>query len=140
MKYYLKLKSDKMTIICANVVIMFDNKILLVKRAKDELEGNLWSLPGGLIEENESIREGLNREIIEELNINLSKDLIFIDYLELFNNNKIVAFYFLQKVDYLPQFKLKLDEITEYKWVKPESIDILAFEQEKIIKKVLSLI
>lgn len=50
-------------------VIIQDNKILLLKRNEEPFKGQ-WDLPGGYMQEKETIEEALKREIKEELNIN----------------------------------------------------------------------
>ena len=55
-----------------NAIIKKDNKFLLIKRAEGIHDGK-WALPGGVLESNETIFDGLKRELNEELNINLIK-------------------------------------------------------------------
>jgi ADP-ribose pyrophosphatase YjhB (NUDIX family) len=51
----------------ATGLLVFDDKILIVKQKVNENRN--WSLPGGRVEENEIIVEGLKREILEETGI-----------------------------------------------------------------------
>lgn len=54
-----------------NVVYRFDGKtlqVLLVKRGNDPYKG-LWALPGGFLEENETLKEAALRELKEETGI-----------------------------------------------------------------------
>ena len=48
-------------------VIQRDGKILLAKRPANGLLGGMWEFPGGKLEAGESLPEGLQREIREEL-------------------------------------------------------------------------
>jgi 8-oxo-dGTP diphosphatase len=43
-----------------------DNKILLVKRAEGILEAGKWGFPGGFLDRNETLKEGVLRELMEE--------------------------------------------------------------------------
>lgn len=43
-----------------------DGAILLVKRAPYLLEGGKWAIPGGYLDENETVAEGVLRELLEE--------------------------------------------------------------------------
>jgi len=52
----------------AALVINHDNQLLLVKRAVEPAKGQ-WCLPGGFIEIDESIEEGVLRELEEETGI-----------------------------------------------------------------------
>jgi 8-oxo-dGTP diphosphatase len=46
-------------------VIVQDGRVLLVKRGSEPLKGH-WSIPGGLLEIGETLREGAAREALEE--------------------------------------------------------------------------
>jgi len=58
---------NTINVVCA--VMIHDNKVLAVKRGKDMSHSGQWEFPGGKIEENESEKEALIREIKEELTI-----------------------------------------------------------------------
>ena len=60
-------KSRIMTLTIKAVVFNKDNEVLLLKRNKDsKFSGGRYDLPGGHIEENESLKDSLLREIKEE--------------------------------------------------------------------------
>jgi len=46
-------------------VVISNGRALLVRRGSPPLE-NQWSIPGGLLEVGESLREGVRRELLEE--------------------------------------------------------------------------
>jgi len=52
-------------------IIRKDDFYLLAKRNKDKYMGLKWEFPGGKVEENETFKEALSREILEELNVNI---------------------------------------------------------------------
>ena len=55
-----------MTILAtAAIVRNQDDKILLVQEGKEHIKG-LWDFPGGKLEEGESPKEGVKREVLEE--------------------------------------------------------------------------
>ncbi|MBI4999381.1 NUDIX hydrolase [Candidatus Gottesmanbacteria bacterium] len=49
-----------------HAIVEKDGKILLVKRAKNLLEGGRWALPGGFLDRDETAEEGALREFLEE--------------------------------------------------------------------------
>ncbi len=56
-----------------NIFARKGNKFLAVKRNKDDkIFGGMWALPGGKIEDNESVRETAKREVSEETGLNLT--------------------------------------------------------------------
>lgn len=55
----------------ATAVIINDNKILLIRRVKPGVE--YFILPGGGVDENETIEEATIREVMEELNLKVKK-------------------------------------------------------------------
>ena len=53
-------------------VIWDKDNLLITKRKKDGLLGGLWEFPGGKIEEKETAKEAVKREIKEELSIDIT--------------------------------------------------------------------
>ena len=53
-------------------VIKKDNFYLITQRNRDKYMGLKWEFPGGKVEANETLKEALNREILEELNIDIN--------------------------------------------------------------------
>jgi ADP-ribose pyrophosphatase YjhB (NUDIX family) len=51
-------------------VALKNNEILLIKRGHPPYQ-NLWTLPGGTVEPNESLKEALQREFKEETNLEI---------------------------------------------------------------------
>ena len=49
-------------------LILHGTRVLLVRRGREPLKG-LWSLPGGVLELGETLAEGLQREVREELGL-----------------------------------------------------------------------
>ena len=52
-------------------IIKKGNYYLLAKRNKNKYMGLKWEFPGGKVEQNETFKEALCREILEELNVNI---------------------------------------------------------------------
>lgn len=74
-------------IITVDAALIFDQKILLVKRKKEPFE-NFWVLPGGHLEVSESILEAVVRETREETGISLNhEDFSFFHFLDDLDRN-----------------------------------------------------
>ena len=53
-------------------IIIRNGKVLCAQRGKSKTLAYLWEFPGGKIEEGETPRQALKRELVEELNIEVS--------------------------------------------------------------------
>jgi len=52
-------------------VVVLEDRVLLIRRGGPPLEGE-WSIPGGMLELGESLREGVRRELEEETGLAVS--------------------------------------------------------------------
>jgi 8-oxo-dGTP diphosphatase len=72
----LKINRKNVTIVVAGVM-MKQGKILLTQRRAEDSYGLLWEFPGGKVKEGEGLREALQRELKEELDIDVEVGMIF---------------------------------------------------------------
>ena len=57
--------------VAAAALVDDDGRVLLARRADEAHQGGLWEFPGGKLERDESIDDGLRRELHEELGIDI---------------------------------------------------------------------
>lgn len=62
-------KNPTMLIVTAAALIRYNGQILLQKRPEGREMAGLWEFPGGKLEQDEQVEQGLARELDEELNI-----------------------------------------------------------------------
>lgn len=79
-------------------VVLRNENILLVEQNVDNVRG--WSLPGGGLEEGETLEDGIVRELIEETGITVKvKELLYLcDYIR--NDRHVVHMTFLAEAPY----------------------------------------
>ncbi len=70
-------------VVAVAAVIVKGGKMLLVKRANEPARGK-WSIPGGVVELGEKLRDALIREVREECGIDIEVDGLF-DVVEVIN-------------------------------------------------------
>lgn len=66
-------KNNNKITLTADCVIVFGDKLLMIKRAIKPYK-NHWVLPGGHVENGERVEETLKREVLEEVGINLDNE------------------------------------------------------------------
>jgi 8-oxo-dGTP diphosphatase len=117
----------------ANLIIIDDKKrVLLIKRAYNQEESNLWSLPGGTKEDNETLEECLIREIKEELGSSIKKYDFFQSYTMKDNNKTVIASYYVGLIN--DSIKLNKQESSEYKWFSQKEIPSnLTYNQNNVL-------
>ena len=125
-------------------VIFKNDEVLLIKRGNPPLAGE-WSIPGGKLEENESIIEAVQREIKEECNVLVDiDDLIdLFEYIEKDEKNR-VKYHFIV-FDFRAQYlKGELDhfsDASEARWVKVNDLDKYKMKKDtkNMIMKALNM-
>ena len=119
----------------ADIIIERSDEIVLVKRKNDPYKG-YWELPGGFVEENETIEEAAVREVKEETSINVGLKEILGVYSDVKRDprGRVATVAFISNPI---GGKLKASsDAEEAKWIKVGTIDVesLAFDHPKIIK------
>ena len=112
--------------------------VLLIKRKIDPFKG-IWALPGGLVKDEESLEEAVERELIEETGVSIS----YLEQLYTFGSpqrdprNRViaVAYYGLVRPD---AFEIKADtDASDVAWHDVRNLPELAFDHHQIIQTAL---
>ena len=97
----------------ASVALIRDNKVLLIQRAYAPYQ-NLWTLPGGRIEPNETIEQCAVREIAEEVGLTVHKvSPVLVQELGETQQFRLAVF---ASVDFAGEI-VASDEVKAYHWV-----------------------
>ena len=120
-------------------IIVEDGRVLLIKRAKEPLLGE-WSIPGGMLELGETLRQGAEREALEEtgLVVRASELLGVFDRIIPDETKRTLYHYVL--IDFLCRIisgdVLAAGDASDAAWFSPEELAALrlAPETEAIIR------
>ncbi|PIZ95767.1 MAG: DNA mismatch repair protein MutT [Candidatus Magasanikbacteria bacterium CG_4_10_14_0_2_um_filter_33_14] len=117
------------------VIILQDKKILLMHRFKKGRE--FFSLPGGGVEENESVEETATREAKEETSLDIILGEKFFEYYNDFDKRKNIVF--LTK-EFLGEVKLggpEVDRISKENKYMLEWHDLSELKKLNIVPEIL---
>jgi len=115
-------------------------KVLLIKR-KNEPFRDQWALPGGFLEENETLAEGAKRELEEETGLKLEK----LQQIGAFGTpgrdprGRTISIAFLTLIDAEAKVKAS-DDAVDSKWFSFNDLPDLAFDHREIISEANSLL
>ena len=99
-----------------------------------------WALPGGLVKENESLLEAVQRELLEETNVKvnyLEQLFTFGDDLIRDSRNRVISVAYFALVD-AQKFEIKPDTDAEnVQWIDINNVPKLAFDHNLILNKAI---
>lgn len=103
-------------------IILRRGRVLLVERGREPLKGQ-WSLPGGVLEAGERLKDGIRREVMEETGLEVEPLGIFEVFERISRDEKGRPEYHYVLVDYLCRVTggelHPADDVTRAEWVPP---------------------
>ncbi len=105
-------------------IIIHNGKILLGQRKKGKDLALKWELPGGKLEEGETLPECLCRELIEELNLKIKVKELFMESDYTYDFGSFTLNTFIAECDNPSISKIEAHE--QYAWVEPK--DLLSYD------------
>ena len=107
----------------AHVVILKENKVLLVQRSNnDQWMAGKWAFPGGQLDAGETLEVALKREVKEEVGLDI--DLSDLSYLPSISYKIKHAFFACNKSSGKAEINANgVHEHEEYKWVTKSEIN-----------------
>ncbi len=124
--------------IIAGIVILKDNKLLMVREAKKECKGK-WAFPAGHIEKNETIFDGAKRELLEETGCKAELKKVF-PIIVHNTDRSFLMIHFLANLIEENTLNYNKNEIEETKWISIDeikSMDKEDFRSYNVIKTVI---
>ena len=115
-------------------------KVLLIERKNEPFKG-LWALPGGFVEEDETVDTGAHRELKEETGLELNMEQFRV-YSEPDRDprGRIITVAFLALTDEGNLEPKAGDDAKNVKWFSISELPLLAFDHQKIIEDALKVI
>jgi len=98
-------------------------RILLLKRKTNDFLGGIYELPSGNLEIGENIEKGLEREVKEETNLEISKIGMFVNSFDYLSNSGKRSRQFNFEIDIKEESEIFLTEHDEYKWMDIKEIE-----------------
>ena len=112
--------------------IEFENKVLFLHRAEQVSQGGTWAIPGGKVHKGETPLQAIQREVVEECQINLPMpefmQTVYIRYPDYDYEYSI----FKISLDKKPTVIIDHNESQDYAWLTREQVDLLE-EQGRLI-------
>lgn len=123
-------------------VIIQDDRVVVVKRASEPLKGR-WSIPGGMLELGEKLREATAREALEETGLIVEAgdvldvfDAIYVDPTGLTQYHYVLIDFLCRPVG--GELRAGSD-VSEARWVAESELEVLGMTENtlKVIRKGL---
>lgn len=126
-------------------VLNEQKEILILKRAKGEVYEQNWDVPGGKVEEGDTLLRGLTREIEEECGLELKRVILLLSSSRFNGNAKdspiVIRNIYLALADGEVEIS---DEHSEFKWIKPQELSNYNFppdaDYQAVILKIPEII
>jgi 8-oxo-dGTP diphosphatase len=120
-------------------IIVEDNRVLLIKRGKGPLLGE-WSIPGGMLELGETLRQGAEREALEETGLVVRAEELLGVFDRIIPDDSKRTLYHYVLIDFLCR-KISGDvqaagDASEARWYSEDEVNRLSLPEEtrKIIQ------
>jgi 8-oxo-dGTP diphosphatase len=115
-------------IVGVGAVIVHNGRVLVVRRATEPLKGE-WSVPGGMLELGEKLKDGIAREVLEETGLVIEPTEVLDVFDSIFADTDGRTRYHYVLIDYLCRVvsgaALAATDVSEVRWVSASELDFL---------------
>jgi ADP-ribose pyrophosphatase YjhB (NUDIX family) len=129
-------------IIGVGAVIVEGGRVLLVRRDTEPLRGE-WSVPGGMLELGEKLRDGVRREALEETGVKVEPGEVLEVFDSIFTDGLGKTQYHYVLIDYLCRLisgeAQAGSDVSDVRWVSLEALSALGLREsiEQVVRKGL---
>jgi len=130
-------------IIGVGAVIVSGGRVLLVRRDTEPLRGE-WSVPGGMLELGEKLREGVKREVFEETGLQVDPGEVLEVFDSIFTDAAGRTQYHYVLIDYLCRplsgEARAGSDVSDVRWVTLDALPAMGLREsiEQVVRKALS--
>ncbi len=127
-------------IIGVGAVIIRGDRVLLVRRATEPLQGE-WSVPGGVLELGEKLCEGIRREVLEETGLQVEPGEVLDVFDSIFRDGQGRTQYHYVLIDYLchciAEDARAGSDVSEVRWVPQDELAAMGLRDsiEQVVRK-----
>lgn len=122
----MKREYPKHPIVGVGGVVIRGNCVLLIRRGREPLKGE-WSIPGGMVELGESLKDGVKREVLEETGLKVRPMEVLTVFDRIQKNGERIQYHYVI-VDYVCRptgGRLKSgSDVLDARWVKREDLPL----------------
>ena len=130
-------------IVGVGAVIVHQGRVLVVRRATEPLKGE-WSVPGGMLELGEKLKDGIVREVHEETGLLVEPTEVLDVFDSIFADPDGRTRYHYVLIDYLCRVisgnAIAATDVSEVRWVLDSDLDALKMREvtTTVIRKGLA--
>ena len=127
-------------ILGVGAVIIRGDRVLLVRRATEPLKGE-WSVPGGVLELGEKLREAVRREVLEETGLQVEPGEVLDVFDSIFRDQQGRTQYHYVVIDYLchsmSEEAKAASDVSEVRWVRADELAAMGLRDaiEQVVRK-----
>ena len=131
--------------VAVGAIVIKDNRVLLVKRGKAPSNGQ-WAIPGGRVELGETLQEAVERELLEETNIeiNAGEPAYCFDVIVRDDRDRVQYHYVIidLKAEYVSGEVQRGDDAVEAAWISANEIASLPVNRttRHVLRNVIGFI
>ena len=113
------------------------DELLLVRRARDPGQGQ-WGLPGGFVDQQETVEQALDREVMEETGLRVTRRELLLSYPNRYAYGgfeaPVIDLFFVCQVQRRSDLQLADDELEHHEWVMPSEDHLvnMAFHSNRV--------
>ncbi len=129
------MKSSLSPTLVVAAVIVWQQKILIVRRGPQETGAGEWEFPGGKVEKGETPEEALRREIQEELSLDVEVQECLGSKIYAYPQKTICLRVYWVRA---PHDQLRLVDHDAFEWVEPQTLQAqkLSLPDQPFVEKI----